>query len=301
VWTTGNQEKGQVEMSQVKILVLGATGMLGNAMVRYLSRSPRYEVYGSVRGTSAPRIFDAKIAERVVPGVDVEQQDSLVHAFTVVKPDIVVNCIGLIKQLAAADDPLRAIPINSILPHRLAALCELAGARLVHVSTDCVFSGAKGNYLESDASDAKDLYGRSKYLGEPKGAHTITLRTSIIGPELNGGAHALLDWFLSQQGTVRGYTRAIFSGLPTVELARVVDEFVIPRSDLSGLYHVAADPISKFDLLSLIADIYGKTIEITPVAEPAIDRSLDGGRFNAATGYRAPAWRELVSRMFNFK
>ena len=288
-------------MSQVKVLVLGATGMLGSAMVRYLSRNPRYEVYGSVRGASAPPSLTAETAVRIVPGVDVEQQDSLVRAFARVQPDIVINCIGLIKQLAAADDPLCAIPINSMLPHRLAALCKLAGARLVHVSTDCVFSGAKGHYVESDASDAKDLYGRSKYLGEVTAAHTITLRTSIIGPELNGGAHALLDWFLSQQGAVNGYTRAIFSGLPTVELARVVDEFVIPRPDLSGLYHVAAEPISKFDLLTLIATIYGKTIEIKPLAEPAIDRSLDASRFNAATGYRAPDWHELVSRMFNFK
>lgn len=288
-------------MSQVKILVLGATGMLGNAMVRYLSRNPRYEVYGSVRGVSAPRSLTADTTVHIVPSVDVEQHDSLVRAFAFVQPDVVINCIGLIKQLAAADDPLCALPINAMLPHRLAVLCSLSGARLVHVSTDCVFSGAKGNYLESDPSDAKDLYGKSKYLGEVTAAHTITLRTSIIGPELNDGAHALLGWFLSQQGVINGYTRAIFSGLPTVELARVVDEFVIPRPELSGLYHVAAEPISKFDLLTLIADVYGKTIEIKPLTEPAIDRSLDASRFNAATGYRAPAWRELVTRMFNFK
>jgi dTDP-4-dehydrorhamnose reductase len=285
----------------MKILVLGVTGMLGNVMFRSLSQNARYEVFGSARSASASRYFAEEIAGRIVTGVDVENQDALVQLFRTVRPDVVINCVGLIKQLAAADDPLSAIPINSLLPHRLAALCALAGARLIHVSTDCVFSGEKGRYLESDPSDAKDLYGRSKFLGETKDPHTITLRTSIIGPELHGGAHALLGWFLSQQGAVKGYTRAIFSGFPTIELARIVDAFVIPRPDLFGLYHVAAQPISKFDLLTLIAEVYGKQIEIEPTAEPAIDRSLDASRFDSATGYHAPSWRELVTHMFNFK
>lgn len=285
----------------MKILVLGVTGMLGNVMFRSLSQNAGYEVFGSARSASASRYFADGVAGHIVTGVDVENQDALVQLFRTVRPDVVINCVGLIKQLAAADDPLSAIPINSLLPHRLAALCALAGARLIHVSTDCVFSGAKGRYLESDPSDAKDLYGRSKFLGETKDSHTITLRTSIIGPELHGGAHALLGWFLSQQGAVKGYTRAIFSGFPTIELAHIVDAFVIPRPELFGLYHVAAQPISKFDLLTLIADVYGKQIEIEPTAEPAIDRSLDASRFNSATGYHAPSWRELVTHMFNFK
>jgi dTDP-4-dehydrorhamnose reductase len=285
----------------MKILVLGVTGMLGNVMFKYLSKNDAYQVYGSARAASARQHFDQAAAKTILSGVDVENQDALVQLFNTVKPNVVINCVGLIKQLAAANDPLSALPINSILPHRLAALCDLAGARLIHVSTDCVFAGTKGNYLESDQSDATDLYGRSKYLGEVSAAHCITLRTSIIGPELGGGAHALLGWFLSQQGAANGYTRAIFSGLPTIELAKVVGDVVIPRKDLSGLYHVAADPISKFDLLALVAEIYGKQIEIKPVDDPAIDRSLNAGRFNSATGYRAPAWRELVSCMFNFK
>jgi dTDP-4-dehydrorhamnose reductase len=285
----------------MRVLVLGVTGMLGNAMFRYLSLNGGYEVYGSARNASRLRsCVNEDMASRIVTGVDVENQDALAGLFAKIKPQAVVNCIGLIKQLAAADDPLSAIPINSMLPHRLSALCKIAGARLVHISTDCVFSGAKGNYLESDPSDAKDLYGRSKYLGEVADAHAITLRTSIIGPELNDGAHALLGWFLSQQGAVNGFTRAIFSGLPTVELARVVGEFVLPRPHLSGLYHVAAAPISKFDLLTLIAEVYGKKIQINRLDDPAIDRSLDASRFNDATGYHAPEWRELVTRMLNF-
>jgi len=224
----------------------------------------------------------------------------LARVFAEVKPQTVVNCIGLIKQLADANDPLQALPVNAMLPHRLARLCELGGARLVHISTDCVFAGTRGNYRESDSADATDLYGRSKHLGEVTYPHTITLRTSIIGHELSSG-HALLGWFLAQEGQVKGYTKAVFSGLPTVELARVVREVVLPRPELSGLFHVASAPIAKYDLLKLIADVYGKRIEIIPDDGLVIDRSLNAERFRDATGYVAPPWPELVKRMFEFK
>jgi dTDP-4-dehydrorhamnose reductase len=176
----------------------------------------------------------------------------------------------------------------------------LAGARLVHMSTDCVFSGSKGNYRESDPSDAKDLYGRSKYLGEVAYPNAITLRTSIIGHELQS-AHGLVGWFLAQQGQCNGFTRAIFSGLPTVALAQVVRDVVIPRPGLFGVYHVAAQPISKYDLLKLVADVYGKTIEITPSEKLVIDRSLNADRFRDATGYQVPGWPELIKLMFKYK
>jgi dTDP-4-dehydrorhamnose reductase len=209
---------------------------------------------------------------------------------------MVINCVGLIKQLAGADDPLLAIPLNSLLPHRVARLCDMAGARLVHISTDCVFSGEKGAYQETDYTDARDLYGMSKLLGEVHYPHSVTLRTSIIGHALEG-ANGLIDWFLAQQQRCRGYTRAIFSGLPTVVLARLVRDVIIPDSSLHGLYHVAADPISKYELFKQVAGIYGKTIEITPDDTLVIDRSLNAGRFQAATGYTAPGWPELVKTM----
>jgi dTDP-4-dehydrorhamnose reductase len=216
-----------------------------------------------------------------------------------VRPSVVVNCIGLVKQLAQADDPLSALPINALLPHRLARLCGLVGARFVHISTDCVFNGRKGSYLESDPSDAEDLYGRSKYLGEVAYPHSITLRTSIIGHELSS-AHGLVGWFLAQEGTVKGYRKAIFSGLPTVELSRIVRDVVLPQPELSGLYHVAAEPIAKYDLLQLVRDAYGKTIAIEPDDGVSIDRSLNAERFRKATGYVAPPWPELVERMRDF-
>lgn len=284
---------------KIKVLVLGATGMLGNAVLRLFAQSAGYEAVGSARSTSALRLLPADLSDRVICGVDVEHIDSLISLFSKVQPDVVINCIGLVKQLAEADDPLAAIPINSLLPHRLARLCGVAGARLVHMSTDCIFSGAKGMYTEADMSDAKDLYGRSKYLGEVDYPHAITLRTSIIGHELNGG-HSLVGWFLAQQGSVKGFRRAIFSGLPTVELARVIRDHVIPHPELHGVHHVSADPINKFDLLALISNVYGKKIDIAKDDNFIIDRSLDSTRFREATGYQPQPWPELVRRMYEF-
>lgn len=284
----------------MRVLVLGASGMLGNAMFRVLSQGTGLEVFGTARSGSVRRFFAPEAGQRIIAGVDVENQDSLARVFAEVKPQVVVNCIGLIKQLADADDPLQALPINAMLPHRMARLCELGGARLVHVSTDCVFTGTKGNYRESDLSDATDLYGKSKFLGEVAYPRTITLRTSIIGHEL-ASAHGLVGWFLAQEGRVKGYTRAIFSGLPTVELARVVRDVVLPRADLSGLYHVASSPIAKYDLLKLVAQVYGKAIEIVPDDAVLIDRSLNADRFKEASGYVAPPWPELVKGMFEFQ
>lgn len=284
----------------MKILVLGASGMLGNAMIRVLSEKADWQVYGTVRSESSKRFFSAGIAERLLSGIDVEQHDSLMQAFIRARPDVVINCVGLIKQLADAEDPLQAIPINALLPHRLARLCELSGARLVHMSTDCVFSGEKGAYRETDPSDANDLYGKSKFLGEVRYRHTITLRTSIIGHELQS-AHGLVGWFLSQQGKCKGYRRVIFSGLPTVVLAQFIRDVVISRPELSGLYHVAAQPISKYDLLRLVAEVYGKSIEIIPDDTLVIDRSLDATRVQKEMGYVAPAWPELIRSMHSYK
>ena len=283
----------------MKVLILGASGMLGNAMFRLLSADGKMQVLATLRSDSSRRHFPDATAGDFLTGVDVENHDSLERAFSKAKPDVVINCVGLVKQLADADDPLQALPINAMLPHRLARLCELAGARLVHVSTDCVFAGTRGSYLETDVSDATDLYGKSKYIGEVAYPHAITLRTSIIGHELTG-IHSLVGWFLAQEGKVKGYTKAIFTGLPTVELARVVRDFVLPDAVLSGLYHVAAEPIAKYDLLKLVAAAYGKQIEIEPDDRLVIDRSLNAARFREATGYVAPPWPELIARMRDF-
>ncbi|KRA55360.1 dTDP-4-dehydrorhamnose reductase family protein [Devosia sp. Root635] len=284
---------------QTTVLVIGATGMLGNAMLRLFAQSDGYLTYGSTRALQ-PRPIPGAAAARLVGGVDAENVDSLVEVLASTQPDIVINCVGVVKQLSAADDPLVALPLNSVLPHRLARLTGLVGARLVHISTDCVFSGNKGNYRELDIPDAGDLYGRSKLLGEVDYPHAITLRTSIIGHELSG-ARSLVDWFLSQQGTANGYRKAIFSGVPTIELARIVRDHVLPNPGLHGTYHVSAAPVDKYSLLQLVADVYDKAIDIVPSDAVEIDRSLNSERFAQSTGYRAPDWPTLIRYMHEDK
>lgn len=281
----------------MRVLVLGVTGMLGNAVLRLFAQDKQHDVWGTMRSKIGRRYFATELQSCLLTGVDVLDQDALVDIIQRIKPGAIINCVGLIKQLANANDPLSALPINAMLPHRLAKLCALAGARLIHVSTDCVFSGRKGYYKEDDLSDAEDLYGKSKFIGElHQEPHVITLRTSIIGHELNRN-HALVDWFLSQDGPVKGYAKAVFSGLPTVELARVMRDYVLPAPELHGLYHVGAAPIDKLSLLKLIAETYGKKIEIIPDEQVCIDRSLDSSSFRQATGYVPPSWAELIKKM----
>ena len=285
----------------MRILVLGATGMLGSAVLKVLSDDHRFDVWGSARDSSKISFLPTKNAEKVVTGINVLDSDNLAFIFKKLQPDVVINCIGLIKQVSDADNPLVALPINSLLPHRIADLCELSHSRLIHISTDCVFSGKKGHYCENDPSDAEDLYGKSKHIGEVSDRkHAITLRTSIIGHELHS-QYALLEWFLSQERFVYGYSKAIFSGVPTNELARIIKEYVLPKKELHGLYHVSADPISKFDLLKIIAKQYGKDIEIIEDSKVVVDRSLESNEFRKATGYRAPDWGKLVEGMWGFR
>ena len=284
----------------MKVLILGAGGMLGNAVIRVMCENQHLEVFGTIRSNNVPKIFSTEIAKKIITGFDVTYRDSLVKLFADIKPDVVINCVGLVKQLAEVDDPLIALPINAILPHQLANLCRLTEARLVHISTDCVFSGTKGNYKETDTPDATDLYGKSKYIGELNDTHTITLRVSIIGHELQS-AHGLIDWFLAQQGSCKGFNQAVFSGLPTTVLAAIIRDIVLPKPELSGVYHVAAKPISKYDLLSLVAKVYGKAINIIPDDQLIIDRSLNADRFKSATGYEAPSWEELIRTMHAYQ
>ena len=281
------------------VLILGATGMFGHTLLRSLITYSELKVYATARSNNGlDRWFSADLLERIHPYVDADNFDSVLRVLGDVRPDVVVNCIGVIKQLSMAKDPLVTIPINSLFPHRLALACKAAGCRLVHISTDCVFSGTKGLYTENDSSDADDLYGKSKYLGEVDYPHCVTLRTSIIGHELST-SYSLIDWFLSQEGKVRGFTKAIYTGFPTVEMARIIADYVIPNPSLNGLYQVASAPISKYELLQLVAERYGKTIEIEPDAQFHCDRSLEASRFRQATGYVPPSWPELVSAMWD--
>jgi dTDP-4-dehydrorhamnose reductase len=283
---------------QKKILILGGTGMLGHVLLRYLSACPEYDVYATARSlVGLGKQFPENLIVRFrADSVDANYFDSIIRALASIQPDIVINCIGIIKQLPAASDPLTAITVNALLPHRISLISRTAGARVIHISTDCVFNGRKGMYTENDQSNAEDLYGRTKYLGEVSYPHCVTLRTSIIGHELKG-RYGLIEWFLAQTQKVRGFRKAIYSGFPTIELARIILDYVLPNPELIGIYHVSSEPISKNDLLRFVAERYGKEIEIEPDEDFVQDRSLDSTIFREMTGYQPPSWDRLIEIM----
>jgi dTDP-4-dehydrorhamnose reductase len=284
--------------SKTTVLILGVTGMLGSALFRTLSKDSSLQVYGTARDKNAKVFFPKVLAKNIITLESIENNQSVRALFQKTKPDVVINCIGLIKQLNETNQVLQAIPLNSLLPHRLALLCKEAGSRLILVSTDCVFSGKKGNYKETDRADCNDLYGQSKFLGEiTDEKHVLTIRTSIIGHEQRGG-YSLVNWFLKQKGSVTGYCKAIYSGLPTVELANIIGDIVLPNVNLHGLYQIASEPISKYDLLQLIAKTYGKKIVISRANTPKIDRSLSYAKFKRQTGYRPKPWNLLIDEMY---
>jgi len=282
---------------QKKILILGVTGMLGHALFRLLSNDTQFDIYATARtGNELDKWFNPELCQKIIVCFDADNGDALLQTLEKYQPDTVINCVGLIKQLPIDNDPLAAITINAQLPHRIARVCGNTGARLIHISTDCVFNGKKGMYKETDKSDAEDLYGRTKYLGELSDQHCVTLRTSIIGHELKGG-YGLVEWFLAQHGKVRGFRNAIYSGFPTVEIERIIHYFILPNPELNGVYHVSSEPISKYDLLRLVARQYGKNIEIEPDDTVVQDRSLDSAIFRKVTNYQPPSWDKLIKIM----
>ena len=279
----------------MNILILGASGMIGSTMLEVLSKATDWNVAGAVRSLATANGLAPPLSGKLIAGYDLAAPDQLVQLFAQMRPDVVVNCAGLTKHLPAGNEPISALTMNALLPHRLAALCDTSGARLIHVSTDCVFSGSKGFYSETDHADATDVYGKTKHLGEVTGPGVVTLRTSTIGHE-RGTRYGLLEWFLAQT-ECKGYRRAVFSGLPTVEFAKVVRDVVIPNCDMAGLYNVGARPIDKDSLLRLIAKTYGTGTAITADDSVTLDRSLDVSAFGARTGYVAADWDALVSEM----
>ncbi|MCO6509245.1 MAG: SDR family oxidoreductase [Aridibacter famidurans] len=283
-------------MSGLKVLVLGAGGMLGHKLVQQLPRHG-VETWAAVRGNIDLSRYGFAAEDRVIGSVEATAPESVRKAVELVGPDAIVNAIGVIKQREEAKHAAHTIEINALFPHRLYGICRDAGARLVHISTDCVFAGSRGSYREEDLTDARDLYGRSKALGEVVSEGAITLRTSIIGREL-GSSHGLLEWFISNGGgTVRGFTNAFFSGFTTEALADIIAGRILLNPDLEGLYHVASERISKFDLLSLINERLDLGITIEPDEDLAIDRSLDASKFERETGFRTPGWTEMIESL----
>ena len=276
-----------------RVLVLGGTGMLGHVLWRTCAE--RFDAYASVRGDELVGAAWMVDPDRVVTGVRAADPASLGRALDEVRPDTVVNCIGVVKQVL--DGPAEAIRTNALFPHELAGACRERGVRLIHVSNDCVFSGARGGYVETDPPDPVDTYGRSKLLGEPATPGALTIRTSMIGREL-ATSNGLLEWFLAHSGTtVRGFARAVFSGPTTPVLSRAIADVIDRRPSLEGLYHLSASPITKHELLLLLREGFAVDVEIEPDESVVVDRSLDSSAFRAATGWEPPSWREMVAEL----
>lgn len=279
----------------MKILIFGITGMLGHVLWQNLKED--FQVYGTVRVEKKDLIEKYSLFEdryeNIIDGVDVLSIDTVDNAIEIVNPNVIINCLGIIKQSKEVNDPVLSISINSLFPHILAKKCEKRNSRLIHISTDCIFSGKKGYYTEEDISDAEDLYGRTKYLGEVNGVNCLTIRTSLIGRELRG-RKSLLEWFLAQRGQIRGYKKAIFSGLTTYAFARIIKEIIEKYPKLSGIYHIASNPINKYELLMRLKNIYQKDIDIISDETIIVDRSLGPSKFKTDTSIRIPDWDEML-------
>lgn len=279
----------------MRILILGGDGMLGHQLLTYLR--PRHDVKVTLRqDISAYRQYGLFDDENSYAGIDIRSLERLVEVIADFRPEAVINAVGIVKQRADAKESIPSLEINALLPHRLTVLCKGIGARFIHLSTDCIFSGKKGSYLESDPSDAEDLYGKTKYLGEVHESNSLTLRTSIIGRELSRHT-SLLDWFLAQSGTVKGFTNAIYTGFTTLEMSRIIEKMLLEYPDASGVYQVSSDPINKYELLLLIREKLGLDIEIIPDDAFCCDRSLDSSRFRADFNYIPPTWPTMIEEL----
>jgi dTDP-4-dehydrorhamnose reductase len=280
----------------MKILIFGASGMLGHKLVGELRND--FEIWATFRDDfdkyETLGLFDKN---RSLANVAVESPESVEKALNKVEPDVIINAVGIIKQLPSSKNVIKTLTVNSIFPHRLAELAQKTNSRLITISTDCVFDGKKGGYTEEDVSNAEDLYGKSKNLGEVTEENCLTLRTSIIGRELET-EHSLVEWFLSQKGkTVRGFVNAIYTGFPTIVLSEIISDLIKNHSSLSGLYHVSSEPINKYDLLCLIRDEFDLDVEIERFEDFYIDRSLNSEKFRRATGFEPESWREMIRKL----
>lgn len=277
----------------MQVLILGCTGMLGHKLYQVLA--PKFRVSGTIRGNyesiSRYSFFNKP---DIIPNIDARETHELGNAIKKNKPDVVINCIGIVKSLSEAQDRLTNIWINALFPHQLYQICQRHGARLIHISTDCVFSGRKGNYREDAPSDAEDIYGKAKYLGELMGEGALTIRTSLIGRELYS-KNNLAEWFLTNQGgNVNGFTNAIFSGFPTICFAGIMDEIISKEKKLNGLYHISSQPISKYNLLNLIRDKMGLDIKIKEYSDFHCNRSLDSSLYRSKTGFKPASWEAMI-------
>tara|TARA_B100000242_G_scaffold224838_1_gene165365 strand:+ start:1031 stop:1903 length:873 start_codon:yes stop_codon:yes gene_type:complete len=285
----------------MKLLILGSSGLLGNTITKFFFSRTNFETYGTLRNNLKISFFDKCHHSKFYILPDILDSDRIEKIIRIIEPKVIINCIGvtnknLNKGMELAE---KYIQINSLFPHKLCKICSYFKIRLIHLSSDCVFSGKKGFYNEKDNPDSLDFYGRSKLLGEVSYENTITLRKSAIGHELDSNA-GLLEWFLSQKGKVEGFQKAIFSGLTVLELSKIIEKQVIPNRNLNGIYHISGPFISKYELLKIFAEIYKKKVAIIPNELENIDRTLDASKFNKISGYKPKNWYEMISEMYQF-
>ena len=285
----------------MKILILGSNGLVGNTITKYFLQKEDFDVFASIRDCSKLKLFKKEYHKNFLVIKNILDFDETKNILKKIKPDILINCLGITNKenLLKPDQIENCISINSLFPHKLQRICSVIGTRLIHFSSDCIFSGRKGFYSENDLPDPPDTYGKSKLLGELNYENTLTIRKSVIGHEL-ASKKGLLEWFLGQKDFVYGYKNVMYSGITVLELARVIDEYIIPRNDLEGILNLAGESISKFDLLKTIAAIYKNSTEIIPNETIQINRTLNGSQFNNLTGYKTKSWSSLIKSMYEF-
>jgi len=283
----------------MKLLILGADGMLGHKLFQMLG-AVYPETYGTITGDATAAPFDQIPffqTGKVFSNVDTMDFQGLERIVKQVAPDHVVNCLRVATHGSEVAPPVLSITVNALLPHRLAELCDAQGARLIHFSSDCVFDGLRGMYTEEDSPNATHTYGQTRLLGEVHAGNALVLRGSVIGRELEGNS-SLLEWLFLQQGKeIKGFTRAIYSGLTSIETANVVQMILDKTPQLTGLYNIASEPINKYDLLKLAAESFGVDVTIHKEDGFSIDRSLNAEKFKAATGYVAPSWASMMKEL----
>jgi dTDP-4-dehydrorhamnose reductase len=279
----------------MRIIILGASGMLGHVLMRFFSQNN--DVIGTTREKIPYGIRKRLMPNsKVIDGISVNRFDRISSLVSEWKPDAVINCIGIVKQLEGCIGTDEFIEVNALFPHKVAKLCEADSIKLVHISTDCVFSGQRGNYIESDVADAMDIYGKTKYLGEIAGNNIMTIRTSMVGREISS-SHGIVEWLISNKGgRVKGFGHSYFSGFTTNELAKILNA-IIRRPEIGGLWHLSADPISKFDLLCLLNQKLKLDITIDLDETTKCDRTLNGTRFEEEFNYHPPKWCKMVSEL----
>ena len=278
----------------MRVLVLGGNGMLGHKLCQILPK--QMDVWATFQGDAISHAFLPN--EQLITNVAVQDVARVREVVERIAPDAVVNAVGIVKQRDEAKQAVPSILVNSLFPHQLADICAPHNIRVIQISTDCVFSGLRGNYSELDVPDPVDLYGRSKLIGELNRPGCLTLRTSIIGWQLNTFT-SLLSWFaLQRESAIKGYRKAIYSGLTTAVLAQLIGDLILTRPELHGIYQVSSEPITKFDLLLRLGKELGwDDITIHPDEQFYCDRTLLGTRFTTATGWRAPDWDFMISEL----